>query len=113
MINLIRYLSLLDLLSVMAEVSIAKMDKGNDVTFKVKDEDISVLYIVKHELAKMDDVKIAGVAQRHYLINEYEFRVTTDENKDIFDAIRHAVDDALNNLRSLRQEVDSSLQKGV
>ncbi len=101
---------MLDILSVMAEVSIAKMDKGNDVTFKVNDEDISVLYIVKHELVKMDDVKIAGVAQRHYLINEYELRVITDEGKDVFDAIKHAVDNALKNLRSLRQEVSLRLQ---
>jgi len=95
----------------MADVSIATINDRNDITFKVKDEDISVLYIVKHELVKMDHVNIAGVAQRHYLINEYEFRVNTDNNKDPFDAVRDAINIALSNARRLKEEVINSLNK--
>jgi DNA-directed RNA polymerase, subunit L len=95
----------------MADVSIATINDRNDVTFKVKDEDISVLYIVKHELVKMDHVNIAGVAQRHYLINEYEFRVNTDSSKDPFDAVKDAINTALSNVRRLKEEVVNSLNK--
>jgi DNA-directed RNA polymerase subunit L len=94
----------------MADVSIVTINDRNDVTFKVKDEDISVLNIVKHELVKMDHVSIAGVAQRHYLINEYEFRVSTD-NEDPFNAVRDAINTALSNVRRLKEEVINSLNK--
>jgi DNA-directed RNA polymerase subunit L len=94
----------------MADVSIATINDRNDVTFKVKDEDISVLHIVKHELVKMDHVNIAGVAQRHYLINEYEFRVSTD-NEDPFNTVRDAINTALSNVRRLKEEVINSLNK--
>ena len=94
----------------MVDISIARIDSSNDITFKVKDEDISVLYIVKHELVKMDHVNIAGVAQRHYLINEYEFRVNTDNSKDPFDAIKEAIDTALSNLRRLKEDVAERLK---
>jgi DNA-directed RNA polymerase subunit L len=85
----------------MNDVSLAER-RGNDLTFKVRGEDISVLYILAHELVSMDDVILAGVVQRHYLIDEYEFRVNTKESLDPFDAMRNAVDGALRNVREIK-----------
>jgi len=88
----------------MNDVSLAER-RGNDVTFKIRDEDISVLYILAHELASMDDVILTGAVQKHYLIDEYEFRVNTKESLDPFDAIRDAIENALRNVREIKNSL--------
>lgn len=91
----------------MMEVSLIERDEKG-VTIKVKGEDISVLNILQYEIAKYGSVDIVGVAQRHYLIPEYEFRVSMKhEGDDPFKIVAEAVGNVLNVVRSMREEVSS------
>ncbi|MEM0365270.1 MAG: RpoL/Rpb11 RNA polymerase subunit family protein [Candidatus Nitrosocaldus sp.] len=94
---------------VMMEVSLIERDEKG-VTIKVKQEDISVLNILQHEIAKHESVDIVGVAQRHYLIPEYEFRVSMKhKDDDPFKMIAEAVESALNVVRAMKEEVRSKV----
>ncbi|GBC73458.1 hypothetical protein HRbin04_00860 [archaeon HR04] len=89
------------------EVSLIERDEKG-VTIKVKGEDISVLNILQHEIAKYESVDIVGVAQRHYLIPEYEFRVSMKhEGDDPFKIVEEAVGNVLKVVRSMKEEVSS------
>lgn len=91
----------------MMEVSLIERDEKG-VTIKVKGEDISVLNILQYEIAKYKSVDIVGVAQRHYLIPEYEFRVSMKHaGDDPFKVVAEAVGSALNVVRSMKEEASS------
>lgn len=51
--------------------------KDNELELKLEDEDISVMYIIQHELLKEKSVEFAGVILKHPLTREYFVRVTT------------------------------------
>lgn len=57
-----------------AEVLIAK---DNELELKLQDEDISVMYIIQHELLKERSVEFAGMILKHPLTREYFVRVVT------------------------------------
>jgi DNA-directed RNA polymerase subunit L len=70
-----------------AEVTHAK-DK--ELEFRILDLDISILYIIQHEIQKNDDVKFAGVILKHPLIREYMLKVLTTKSepqKSLLDSI--------------------------
>ena len=49
----------------------------NELELKLQEEDISIMYIVQHELLKERDVEFAGVMLKHPLIKDYVLRVLT------------------------------------
>lgn len=61
-----------------AEVTHAR-DK--ELEFKIHDIDISILYIIQHELQKSIDNKFAGVVLKHPLIREYRLKMLTNKNE--------------------------------
>jgi DNA-directed RNA polymerase subunit L len=70
-----------------AEVTHAK-DK--ELEFRILNLDISVLYIIQHEIQKNDDVKFAGVILKHPLIREYMLKILTtrsEPQKSLLDSI--------------------------
>jgi len=74
-----------------AEVTHAK---EKELEFKIHDIDISILYIIQHEIQKDSDNKFAGVVLKHPLIREYMLKVLTNKN-DPFKAINDSVDNAI------------------
>ncbi len=90
------------------EVSIVKK-KDYEVTLKVKDEDISILYILQHELLKDKDVKFAGFALNHPLTQEYTFRIITN-GVDPLDALLKAVNTSMNNVKILNDAIKSKVE---
>jgi DNA-directed RNA polymerase subunit L len=66
-----------------------------ELEFKILDLDISVLYIIQHEMQKNPDVKFAGVILKHPLIREYMLKILTTKNDP---------------QRSILESVDLSLQ---
>ncbi len=66
------------LLYMHAEVTHAK-DK--ELEFKILEVDISILYIIQHEIQKNNDVKFAGVILKHPLIREYMLKILTTKNE--------------------------------
>jgi DNA-directed RNA polymerase subunit L len=79
------------LLYMHAEITHAK-DK--ELEFRILDLDISVLYIIQHEIQKNTDVKFAGVILKHPLIREYMLKILTtksDPQKSLLDSVDSAI----------------------
>ena len=65
----------------------------NEAKLSIKDGDIGVLYIIQHELLKLQDSEFAGVITRHPLTNEIWMRVnSTNPLKNISKATNSAIE---------------------
>lgn len=84
--------------------------KDNEIELKIHEEDISVLYIVQHELLKEKSVDFAGVIQKHPLAKEYTMRVTT-KRKDPMEVIQDASASAQEYSKDLLGMIKSALKK--
>jgi DNA-directed RNA polymerase subunit L len=91
----------------LAEISDVK---DNEIELKVKEEDISVLYVVQHELLKERSVEFAGVIQKHPLAKEYQLRVVT-KRKDPMEVIQDASASAAEYSKDLTGLIKSALKK--
>ena len=63
--------------------------KDTEIELKIREEDISVFYIIQHELLKEKSVDFAGVIQKHPLTKEYQMRVAT-KRKDPMEVVQDA-----------------------
>jgi DNA-directed RNA polymerase subunit L len=84
--------------------------KDNEIELKVSEEDISVLYVVQHELLKERSVDFAGVVQKHPLAKEYQLRVVT-KRKDPMEVIQDASTSAAEYSKDLTGLIKSALKK--
>ncbi|MCI0559842.1 MAG: hypothetical protein MN733_15235 [Nitrososphaera sp.] len=84
--------------------------KDNEIELKVSEEDISVLYVVQHELLKERSVEFAGVIQKHPLTKEYQLRVAT-KRKDPMEVIQDASASAAEYSKDLAGIIKSALKK--
>jgi len=84
--------------------------KDREIELKLQDEDISVMYIVQHELLKEKNVEFAGVVLKHPLINDYLIRVVTKKKIPI-EAFQDAYQSASENLRVLSTVIKDALKK--
>ena len=55
----------------------------NELDIKIKDEDISIMYILQHELLQNKKIEFAGVALKHPLTKEYEMRIVTESGNPL------------------------------
>ena len=84
--------------------------KDNEIELKVREEDISILYIIQHELLKEKSVDFAGVVQKHPLTQDYEMRVAT-KRKDPMEVIQDASASAADYAKEFAGMVKSALKK--
>jgi DNA-directed RNA polymerase subunit L len=84
--------------------------KDNEIELKIREEDISVLYIVQHELLKEKSVDFAGVVQKHPLTKEYQMRVTT-KRKDPMEVLQDVSTSAQEYSKDLVSMIKSALKK--
>ncbi|HEY6165208.1 MAG TPA: RpoL/Rpb11 RNA polymerase subunit family protein [Nitrososphaeraceae archaeon] len=84
--------------------------KENKIELKLQEEDISVMYIVQHELLKQRDVEFAGVMLKHPLIKDYILRVLTKKT-DPIEAVREASVSASEYVEELASTLKSNLKK--
>ena len=54
---------------------------ANILELKLRDEDISVMLIIQHELLSKKDVDFAGVILKHPLIRDYIMRIVTKKGR--------------------------------
>ncbi len=67
----------------------------NEAKLSIKDGDIGVLYIIQHELLKLQNTKFAGVITRHPLTNDLWMRVVSSKPlKDVVKATDAAISEA-------------------
>lgn len=62
--------------------------KSNELDLKVS-EDISILYIVQHELLNEKEVEFAGVVLKHQLKEEFSFRIVTKNPSRLIFCTKH------------------------
>ena len=84
--------------------------KKNELELKLQEEDISVMYIIQHELLKQRDVEFAGVMLKHPLIKDYILRVLTKKT-DPIEAVRDASLSASEYVEELASTLKSNLKK--
>lgn len=68
--------------------------KDKEIEFRILDLDISVLYIIQHEIQKNTDIKFAGVILKHPLIREYMLKIIatkSDPKKTLTEALEEAI----------------------
>ena len=84
--------------------------KDTEIVLKIHEEDISVLYIIQHELLKEKSVDFAGVIQKHPLAKEFIMRVTT-KRKDPMEVVQDASASAQEYSKELFSMIKSALKK--
>jgi DNA-directed RNA polymerase subunit L len=90
-----------------AEVLIAK---DEELELKLQDEDISVMYIIQHELLKEKSVEFAGMILKHPLTREYFVRVVT-KKKDPFEVIQEASTKAAEIMKEISSMIKPAVKK--
>ncbi|MRN62113.1 MAG: hypothetical protein FIO03_08775 [Nitrosopumilales archaeon] len=84
--------------------------KDREIELNLQDEDISVMYIVQHELLKEKNVEFAGVVLKHPLIKDYLIRVVT-KKKVSMEAFQDACMSASENIELLNSVIKDALKK--
>lgn len=84
--------------------------KDTEIELKIREEDISILYIVQHELLKEKSVDFAGVIQKHPLTKEYQVRVAT-KRKDPMEVIQDASASTQEYSKDLFSMIKAALKK--
>jgi DNA-directed RNA polymerase subunit L len=84
--------------------------KDNEIELKIREEDISILYIIQHELLKEKSTDFAGVIQKHPLTKEYHMTVAT-RRKDPMEVLHDASSAAQENSKELLSMVKSAIKK--
>lgn len=83
--------------------------KDNELELKVTEEDISILYIVQHELLKEKSVDFAGVVLEHPLTKNFKLRVVT-KRKSPVEVIQDASTSAVDYSKELAGTVKAALK---
>ena len=84
--------------------------KDNEIELKIRDEDISILYVIQHELLKEKSIDFAGVIQKHPLTREYQLRMAT-KRKDPMEVIQDASTSAQDYSKELLNIIKSAVKK--
>ena len=84
---------------------------SNEIELKLKDEDISIMYIIQHHILKEKDIEFAGIVMKHPLIKEYLMKIKSKENP--MDILEKALTSADEFLKDLSHLIESSQKKVV
>ncbi len=83
--------------------------KANEINLKVS-EDISILYIVQHELLNQKEVEFAGVVLKHQLKDDFNFRIVTKKSKPL-DMLHNALQSSSQNAFKIQSMIESAVNK--
>lgn len=81
-----------------------------ELELKLQEEDISIMYIIQHELLKERNVEFAGVTLKHPLIRDYTLRIATKRGNPI-EAIRDVSVSTSNYLKEIASTLKANLKK--
>jgi DNA-directed RNA polymerase subunit L len=84
---------------------------SNEIELKLKDEDISIMYIIQHHILKQKDIEFAGIVMKHPLIKEYLMRINSKANP--MDVLEKSVKSADEFLKDFSHLLESTQQKVV
>jgi DNA-directed RNA polymerase subunit L len=88
-----------------------ELDDNDDrsVELKIREEDISVLYIVQHELLKNKNIEFAGVVLKHQLIKDYILRIISKDSSAM-ETLHKSVDSGIKEIQNIEQILDSQFK---
>ena len=88
-----------------------ELDDNDDrsVELKIREEDISVLYIVQHELLKNKNIEFAGVVLKHQLIKDYILRIIS-KDASAMETLHKSVDSSIKEIQNIEQILDSQFK---
>ena len=92
----------------LAEISDVK---DNEIELKIREEDISILYIIQHELLKEKSADFAGVIQEHPLTKDYRMTVLTRKKDDPMRLMVDASTSAQEYSKDLLNMIKSAIKK--
>ena len=81
----------------------------NELELKLQEEDISIMYIIQHELLKERHIEFAGVMLKHPLIKDYILRVIT-KKKDPIEAVHEASISASEYIKEMASTLKTALK---
>jgi DNA-directed RNA polymerase subunit L len=84
--------------------------RDNEIQLNIREEDISILYIIQHELLKEKSVDFAGVFLKHPLTRDFHMRVTT-KRKDPVEVLQDASTSAVEYSKELGSLIKSAVKK--
>jgi DNA-directed RNA polymerase subunit L len=84
--------------------------RDNEIQLRMRDEDISILYIIQHELLKEKSVDFAGVFLKHPLVRDFEMRITT-KRKDPMEVLQDSSTAATDYAKDLLASIKTALKK--
>jgi DNA-directed RNA polymerase subunit L len=76
---------------------------------KLRDEDISVMLIIQHELLSKRNIDFAGVILKHPLIRDYIMRIVA-KSGDPMEALKGASANASNYIEELSSSISNKLE---
>ena len=82
----------------------------NELELKLQEEDISIMYIIQHELLKERNIEFAGVTLKHPLIRDYTLRIVTKKGNSI-ESIRDVSITTSNYLKEIASILKTNLKK--
>ena len=83
--------------------------KSNEINLNVS-EDISILYIVQHELLNEKEVEFAGVVLKHQLKENFNFRIVTKKSKPLAVLLK-ALQSSTDNAIKLKEMIELTVNK--
>ena len=83
--------------------------KANEINLNVS-EDISILYIVQHELLNQKEVEFAGVVLKHQLKEDFSFRIVTKKSNPL-DILHKALQTSADNSLKVKEMIESLVNK--
>ena len=85
-------------------------EDGNTITVEVKNADISLGYIIRHEFLKDSNGVFSGVIKPHPLISKFtmKFRTKKENSKE---AVIDAITKTSKQLKKLNKGIDSAISK--
>jgi DNA-directed RNA polymerase subunit L len=88
-----------------------ELDDNDDgsVELKIREEDISILYIVQHELLKNKNIEFAGVVLKHQLIKDYILRIIS-KGASAMQTLQKSVDSGIKEIQNIEAILDSQFK---
>ena len=82
---------------------------NSEIELKLKDEDISIMYILQHHILKEKDIEFAGIVMKHPLIKEYLMKINGNVNH--FDTLTKSVKLANEFIQEISNLIETSPKK--
>ena len=82
---------------------------NSEIQLKLKDEDISIMYILQHHILKEKDIEFAGIVMKHPLIKEYLMKINGNVNH--FDTLTKSVKSANEFIQEISNLIETSPKK--